>query len=306
VALDLDNYLQRTFCLFELIESIIHGVAIKVKLTGSSDAKTKFMQDYYAGMLHQRVQCESADCRSKSDKEIIDKSIRNGVGFSFVDAKITELLKAECKSLEDACFGTYWPSLPLWFAKALPQTHPYFKGTNFALFTDLINQADRRDDDFFNFDVLFNEHPTALLQETAWSMASSEKQSDYYGKLGVSRDADVDTIKKAYKTLALRWHPDKNAGSTEAGEKFKELAEAYVILSDPDQRREYDEECNGDERRPRRRQSQSMEAKIARTMKETRSELATQIAKANKEGTDWCFIAVAILGVLVAIWVGVR
>jgi molecular chaperone DnaJ len=64
---------------------------------------------------------------------------------------------------------------------------------------------------------------------------------DYYTVLGVSRDADADTIKKAYRKLAMEYHPDKNPGDKQAEEKFKEIAEAYAILSDPQKRRQYDQ-----------------------------------------------------------------
>lgn len=63
---------------------------------------------------------------------------------------------------------------------------------------------------------------------------------DYYEILGVDRDADPSAVKKAYRRLALRYHPDKNPGDTEAEEKFKEAAEAYAVLSDPDKRARYD------------------------------------------------------------------
>jgi molecular chaperone DnaJ len=63
---------------------------------------------------------------------------------------------------------------------------------------------------------------------------------DYYEILGVSRDADGDTIKKAYRKLAMQYHPDKNPGNTEAEEKFKECASAYEILSNPEKRAAYD------------------------------------------------------------------
>ncbi|MFN2443507.1 MAG: DnaJ domain-containing protein, partial [Thermoanaerobaculia bacterium] len=66
-------------------------------------------------------------------------------------------------------------------------------------------------------------------------MATTEKK-DYYEVLGVSRDASVDEIKKAYRRLALKHHPDKNPGDKQAEESFKEAAEAYAILSDTDKR----------------------------------------------------------------------
>lgn len=64
---------------------------------------------------------------------------------------------------------------------------------------------------------------------------------DYYKILGVGRDADVNTIKKAYRKLAMEYHPDRNKGDKEAEEKFKELSEAYAVLSDPQKRRQYDQ-----------------------------------------------------------------
>ena len=63
---------------------------------------------------------------------------------------------------------------------------------------------------------------------------------DYYEILGVARDADADAIKKAYRKLAVQWHPDKNGGSKEAEEKFKEATEAYEVLRDPQKRAAYD------------------------------------------------------------------
>ena len=63
---------------------------------------------------------------------------------------------------------------------------------------------------------------------------------DYYEILGVARDADGDAIKKAYRKLAVQFHPDKNGGSKEAEEKFKEATEAYEVLRDPQKRGAYD------------------------------------------------------------------
>ena len=64
---------------------------------------------------------------------------------------------------------------------------------------------------------------------------------DYYNILGVSRSAGIEDIKKAYKRLAIRWHPDKNQDNIEpATEKFKEIAEAYDVLSTPEKREVFD------------------------------------------------------------------
>lgn len=63
---------------------------------------------------------------------------------------------------------------------------------------------------------------------------------DFYEILGVAKNADADTIKKAYRKLAMQHHPDKNPGNKEAEEKFKEAASAYEILSSPDKRAQYD------------------------------------------------------------------
>ena len=63
---------------------------------------------------------------------------------------------------------------------------------------------------------------------------------DYYEILGVGRDADADGVKKAYRKLALMYHPDRNGGDKDAEAKFKEATEAYEILRDPDKRAAYD------------------------------------------------------------------
>ncbi|MBQ4530916.1 MAG: molecular chaperone DnaJ [Lachnospiraceae bacterium] len=69
----------------------------------------------------------------------------------------------------------------------------------------------------------------------------AESKRDCYEVLGVDRGADDATIKKAYRQLAKKYHPDMNPGDAEAEKKFKEASEAYAILSDPDKRRQYDQ-----------------------------------------------------------------
>lgn len=64
---------------------------------------------------------------------------------------------------------------------------------------------------------------------------------DYYEVLGVSRNADAGTIKKAYRKLAKKYHPDTNPGDKQAEKSFKEVTEAYTILSDPEKKRLYDQ-----------------------------------------------------------------
>ncbi|HNL29612.1 MAG TPA: DnaJ domain-containing protein, partial [Saprospiraceae bacterium] len=63
---------------------------------------------------------------------------------------------------------------------------------------------------------------------------------DYYEILGVDKNADADTIKKAYRKVAMQYHPDRNPGDKASEEKFKEAAEAYDVLNDPDKKARYD------------------------------------------------------------------
>ena len=67
------------------------------------------------------------------------------------------------------------------------------------------------------------------------------EKRDYYEVLGIDKSASANDIKKAYRKLAIQYHPDKNPGDKEAEEKFKEAAEAYSVLSDPDKKARYDQ-----------------------------------------------------------------
>ena len=64
---------------------------------------------------------------------------------------------------------------------------------------------------------------------------------DYYEVLGIAKNADEKAIKKAYRKLAKKYHPDTNAGNPEAEKKFKEVMEAYSVLSDPEKKKMYDQ-----------------------------------------------------------------
>lgn len=69
----------------------------------------------------------------------------------------------------------------------------------------------------------------------------AEQKRDYYEVLGVDKNSDDATIKKAYRQLAKKYHPDMNPGDAEAEKKFKEASEAYAVLSDPEKKRQYDQ-----------------------------------------------------------------
>lgn len=84
--------------------------------------------------------------------------------------------------------------------------------------------------------------PSALLVLLLVVLAGADGQKEsYYEVLGVPKDADQKAIKAAYRKMALKWHPDKNPDDREAAEKkFREVAEAYEVLSDPKRRQQYD------------------------------------------------------------------
>jgi molecular chaperone DnaJ len=71
-------------------------------------------------------------------------------------------------------------------------------------------------------------------------MPSQAKKRDYYEVLGVERGASEEELKKAYRRLAVQFHPDRNPGDKQAEERFKELNESYQVLSDAERRAQYD------------------------------------------------------------------
>ncbi len=72
-------------------------------------------------------------------------------------------------------------------------------------------------------------------------MASATSKNDYYERLGVARSADSEEIRKAYRKLARKYHPDLNPGDKAAEDRFKKVQEAYDILSDENKRKVYDQ-----------------------------------------------------------------
>lgn len=88
----------------------------------------------------------------------------------------------------------------------------------------------------YNLQTFLNMKNSKLREEQIMSA-----KRDYYEVLGISRDADKNTIKKAYRKLAKKYHPDTNQGNAQAAERFKEATEAYNILSDPEKKKMYDQ-----------------------------------------------------------------
>ncbi len=86
--------------------------------------------------------------------------------------------------------------------------------------------------------TLYNKNYKKTTSPENKNMASKR---DYYEVLGISRDASEGEMKSAYRKLALKYHPDKNPGNQKAEEQFKEAAEAYAVLNDPQKRRIYDQ-----------------------------------------------------------------
>ena len=72
---------------------------------------------------------------------------------------------------------------------------------------------------------------------------------DYYEVLGLEKGASDDEIKRAFRKLAIKYHPDKNQGNKEAEQKFKEINEAYQVLSDPEKKAQYDQFGTADPRK---------------------------------------------------------
>ena len=75
---------------------------------------------------------------------------------------------------------------------------------------------------------------------SSWRGSDARRQPDYYKVLGVGKNASDEEIKKAYRKLARKYHPDRNQGDKQAEERFKEISQAHDVLSDPEKRKAYD------------------------------------------------------------------
>ena len=80
-----------------------------------------------------------------------------------------------------------------------------------------------------------------FFSKKVWSLENIMSKRDYYQVLGVDKSASAAEIKKAYRKLAMKFHPDKNQGDKAAEEKFKEASEAYEVLSDESKKSRYDQ-----------------------------------------------------------------
>src|SRR6201998_829105 len=71
-------------------------------------------------------------------------------------------------------------------------------------------------------------------------MAAAARSEDYFATLGVEKKSSAEEIKKAYRKLARKYHPDRNPGDKQAEARFKEISQAHDVLSDPEKRKQYD------------------------------------------------------------------
>lgn len=94
------------------------------------------------------------------------------------------------------------------------------------------NRTDKKSQELFTWEI---------RKRLDWRCLMMETKRDYYEVLGVSRNADEKEIKRAYRKLAKKYHPDTNAGNPDAEKRFKEVTEAYSVLSDPEKKKMYDQ-----------------------------------------------------------------